>query len=85
MSDTQTLESPIRTETPEALVARLAQAGRAAQIVLARMTTPQKAQALLAAADAALYRAKAEGRDRLACAVPATISPLPIAAGAVPV
>lgn len=40
---------------------------------------------LLAAADAALYRAKAEGRDRLACAVPATISPLPIAAGAVPV
>lgn len=52
MSDTQTLESPIRTETPEALVARLAQAGRAAQIVLARMTTPQKAQALLAAADA---------------------------------
>jgi glutamate-5-semialdehyde dehydrogenase len=45
MSDTQTLESPIQTETPEALVARLAKAGRAAQIVLARMTTPQKAAA----------------------------------------
>jgi diguanylate cyclase (GGDEF)-like protein len=40
---------------------------------------------LLAAADAALYRAKAEGRDRLACAAPAPISPLTIAAGAVPV
>jgi len=40
---------------------------------------------LLAAADAALYRAKAEGRDRLVCAVPAPISALPIAAGAVPV
>jgi glutamate-5-semialdehyde dehydrogenase len=52
MSDTQTLESPIQTETPEALVARLAKAGRAAQIVLARMTTPQKAAALRAAADA---------------------------------
>lgn len=51
MSDTQTLESA-QTETPEALVARLAKAGRAAQVVLARMTTPQKAAALLAAADA---------------------------------
>ncbi|WP_295381104.1 GGDEF domain-containing protein [uncultured Stenotrophomonas sp.] len=40
---------------------------------------------LLAAADAALYRAKAEGRDRLVCAVPATISALPIADDAVPV
>ncbi|MBH1433485.1 GGDEF domain-containing protein [Stenotrophomonas maltophilia] len=40
---------------------------------------------LLAAADAALYRAKAEGRDRLACAGPVAISPLPIAAGAMPV
>ena len=51
MSETQTLESA-QTETPEALVARLAKAGRAAQVVLARMTTPQKAQALLAAAEA---------------------------------
>lgn len=51
MSDTQTLESA-QSETPEALVARLAQAGRAAQAVLARMTTAQKAQALLAAAEA---------------------------------
>ncbi|WJS99069.1 glutamate-5-semialdehyde dehydrogenase [Novosphingobium humi] len=51
MSDTQTLESA-QTETPEALVARLAKAGRAAQIALARMTTPQKAAALLAAAQA---------------------------------
>ncbi|WP_164138935.1 GGDEF domain-containing protein [Stenotrophomonas maltophilia] len=40
---------------------------------------------LLAAADAALYRAKAEGRDRLACAVPAGNAPLPIAAEALPV
>ncbi|WP_294992611.1 GGDEF domain-containing protein [uncultured Stenotrophomonas sp.] len=40
---------------------------------------------LLAAADAALYRAKAEGRDRLACAVAAANSPLPIAADALPV
>lgn len=51
MSDTQTLESA-QTETPEALVARLAKAGRAAQVVLARMTTPQKAAALLAAVEA---------------------------------
>lgn len=41
--------------------------------------------ALLAAADAALYRAKAAGRDRLACATPAEISRLPIADDAVPV
>ncbi|WP_019336746.1 GGDEF domain-containing protein [Stenotrophomonas sp. AS012628] len=40
---------------------------------------------LLAAADAALYRAKAAGRDRLACATPAEISRLPIADDAVPV
>lgn len=40
---------------------------------------------LLAAADAALYRAKAEGRDRLVCAAPEAVSPLPIAADAVPV
>ena len=40
---------------------------------------------LLAAADAALYRAKAAGRDRLACATPAEISRLPIADAAVPV
>ncbi|QGM07441.1 GGDEF domain-containing protein [Stenotrophomonas maltophilia] len=40
---------------------------------------------LLAAADAALYRAKAEGRDRLACATPAETSRLPIADDAVPV
>ncbi|MBH1410391.1 GGDEF domain-containing protein [Stenotrophomonas maltophilia] len=40
---------------------------------------------LLAAADAALYRAKAEGRDRLACAVPPGNPPLPIAADALPV
>lgn len=58
MSDTQTLESA-QSETPEALVARLAKAGRAAQAVLAGMTTPQKAQALLAAA-ASLRAAEAE-------------------------
>lgn len=40
---------------------------------------------LLAAADAALYRAKAEGRDRLVCAAPEAVSSLPIAADAVPV
>ncbi|MGG6317214.1 GGDEF domain-containing protein [Stenotrophomonas geniculata] len=40
---------------------------------------------LLAAADAALYRAKAEGRDRLACATPTEISRLPIADDAMPV
>ncbi|WP_329767467.1 GGDEF domain-containing protein [Stenotrophomonas maltophilia] len=40
---------------------------------------------LLAAADAALYRAKTAGRDRLACATPAEISRLPIADDAVPV
>ncbi|MBH1528681.1 GGDEF domain-containing protein [Stenotrophomonas maltophilia] len=40
---------------------------------------------LLAAADAALYRAKAEGRDRLVCAPSAADSSLPIAVGALPV
>lgn len=40
---------------------------------------------LLAAADVALYRAKAEGRDRLVCAAPEAVSSLPIAADAVPV
>jgi len=39
-------------ETPEALVARLATAGRAAQRLLARLTDAQKADALRAAADA---------------------------------
>ena len=39
-------------ETPEALVARLAEAGRAAQRQLARLTDAQKAQALRAAASA---------------------------------
>jgi len=40
------------TETPEALVARLAAAGRAAQRVLARLSDAQKAEALRAAAAA---------------------------------
>lgn len=40
---------------------------------------------LLAAADAALYRAKAEGRDRLVCASRAADSPSPIAVDAAPV
>ncbi|KAG1250772.1 hypothetical protein G6F66_015345 [Rhizopus arrhizus] len=40
---------------------------------------------LLAAADAALYPAKAAGRDQLACAPAAAISPFPIAVEAVPV
>ncbi|KAG0784621.1 hypothetical protein G6F22_008248 [Rhizopus arrhizus] len=40
---------------------------------------------LLAAADAALYQAKAAGRDQLACAPAAAISPFPIAVEAVPV
>jgi len=45
----------------------------------------QDAQTLLSQADLALYRAKAAGRDRLACATPAEISRLPIADDAVPV
>jgi len=40
---------------------------------------------LLAAADAALYQAKAAGRDQLACAPATAISPFPIAVEAVPV
>ena len=44
--------SPAATETPEALVARLARAGRAAQSQLARMSDAEKSAALLAAADA---------------------------------
>jgi len=63
MSDTQILESA-QIETPEALVARLAQAGRAAQIVLARMTTPQKAKALLPAILAANEADMAAGAAR---------------------
>ena len=39
-------------ETPEALVARLARAGRAAQLRLARLSDAEKTQALLAAAEA---------------------------------
>ena len=41
-----------REETPELLVARLAQAGRAAQRVLARLTDAEKAAGLRAAAEA---------------------------------
>lgn len=59
MTDTQTAqiesEAPAAThaaETPEALIARLAKAGRAAQAQLARMTTAQKGDALRAAAEA---------------------------------
>jgi glutamate-5-semialdehyde dehydrogenase len=59
MTDTQTAqiesEAPAAThaaETPEALIARLAKAGRAAQAQLARMTTAQKGAALIAAAEA---------------------------------
>ncbi len=40
------------SESPEALVARLARAGRAAQAVLARLDSPAKARALHAAAQA---------------------------------
>jgi glutamate-5-semialdehyde dehydrogenase len=49
MTDTQTLEL---AQTPAALIADMARAGRAAQSVLARFTHPQKAAALLAAAQA---------------------------------
>jgi glutamate-5-semialdehyde dehydrogenase len=44
--------SPAIAETPEALVARLARAGRAAQAQLARLSDAEKSAALLAAADA---------------------------------
>lgn len=56
----QTILAPDRvTETPEALVARLAQAGRAAQRELAKMSDAQKAAALRAAA-AELRKAEPE-------------------------
>lgn len=56
----QTILAPDRvTETPEALVARLAQAGRAAQRELAKMSDTQKAEALRAAA-AELRKAEPE-------------------------
>jgi len=45
---------PVTDETPEALVTRLAGAGRVAQVALARLTDAQKSTALLAAADALL-------------------------------
>ena len=45
----KTSEAP---ETPEALVVRLARAGRAAQLRLARLSDAEKTQALLAAAEA---------------------------------
>ena len=51
MADTQVLESA-QTQSPEELVATLARAGRAAQGELARLTSAQKAAALIAAADA---------------------------------
>jgi len=56
MTDTQTLEL---AQTPAALIADMARAGRAAQSVLARFTHPQKAAALLSAAQA-LREAEAE-------------------------
>ena len=56
----QTILAPDRvTETPEALVARLAQAGRSAQRELAKMGDTQKAEALRAAA-AELRKAEPE-------------------------
>jgi len=51
MADTQVLESA-QTQSPEELVATLARAGRAAQVELARMTSAQKAEGLIAAAEA---------------------------------
>ena len=52
-SPPQTGDTPSETaESPEALVARLARAGRAAQNLLARMSDAQKAAALLSAAKA---------------------------------
>lgn len=51
MADTQVLESaPV--QSPEELVATLARAGRAAQVELARLSSAQKAEALVAAAQA---------------------------------
>ena len=46
------LSADTTTQTPEALVSQLARAGRAAQVQLALLSANQKAEALLAAADA---------------------------------
>ena len=46
------LSAAPHTETPEALVSRLARAGRVAQAKIARLSHAQKAEALLAAAEA---------------------------------
>ncbi|HZV09612.1 MAG TPA: glutamate-5-semialdehyde dehydrogenase, partial [Novosphingobium sp.] len=51
MSHTETLDSPA-TESADALVVRLAHAGRAAQAVLARLSPAEKSAALVAAAEA---------------------------------
>ncbi len=51
MSDMQILDTA-QAQSPEALVATLAHAGRAAQVALARLTDAEKSAALLAAADA---------------------------------
>ena len=51
MSDPQILDTA-HAQSPEALVATLAHAGRAAQVALARLTDAEKSAALLAAADA---------------------------------
>ncbi len=51
MADTQVLDAA-QGQSPEALIADLARAGRAAQGVLARMSHAEKAEALLAAAQA---------------------------------
>ena len=60
MTDALTAEKSIETtEAPEALVARLAHAGRAAQLRLARMSDADKTRALLCAA-AALRANEAE-------------------------
>jgi len=60
MTDTMITEKITpSTESPEALVARLARAGRAAQLRLARMSDADKAKALLSAA-AALREAEEE-------------------------
>ena len=49
---TSSANEPAASESPEALVARLARAGRAAQCQLAKLSDPQKAGALLSAAQA---------------------------------